>query len=219
VKTHSSLSRLGSSRKPSNCFADPALDHRHPAGPGAWTVGVHSRRPDPDPPGPHESLHQRLPRHGANRRRPGDHPEQPRTDSGRPRTAAAHPPGEVLRCYPSATPARASPPRSGQRIFDPYFTTKETVKGTGMGLSIVHGIVAEYGGFISCESEPGTGRPFHIFLPIPDAEALAGKPIPQRHPRAMSAFCWYRRRANAGEMGQTMLEAARLPGNCPHQQL
>ncbi len=52
-----------------------------------------------------------------------------------------------------------------ERIFDPYFTTKEVGKGTGMGLAMVHGIVQSYDGFISCNSLPGAGTVFQITLP------------------------------------------------------
>jgi PAS domain S-box-containing protein len=90
------------------------------------------------------------------------------------RFAAAHPgiePGSYIRLTVEDTGC-GMPPELIDHIFEPFFTTRAKKGGTGMGLSVVHGIVVSHGGTIDVSSEVGNGTTIDVYLPV------AGEPEP-----------------------------------------
>ena len=92
-----------------------------------------------------------------------------------PGGAEAIPPGRYVMIEVQDT-GTGIPPDVLPRIFDPFFTTRRDQGGSGLGLSTVHGIVRQSGGFLDVDSTPGEGTRLRIYLPRHDGEPVA---IPQ----------------------------------------
>ncbi len=93
------------------------------------------------------------------------------------------------------------------RIFDPFFTTKKRGEGTGLGLSVVHGIVKSHGGAIGAYSEKGKGSTFQVYLPlladrVEDEEVIEAAPVVGGRERIL----FVDDEAVLAELGQKMLE-------------
>ena len=81
-------------------------------------------------------------------------------------------------------------PEVMERLFEPFFTTRSVPSGTGLGLAVVHGVVAEFGGAIDVRSVPGRGARFILHFPECGEAAALQPALPRPAPRAPGRACW-----------------------------
>ncbi len=91
-------------------------------------------------------------------------------------------------------------------IFHPYFTTKEIGRGTGLGLSVVHGIVQSYNGVIDVASQPGRGTRFTVYIPVAQQPAADDKPQAEDLPTGNERILLVDDEPLLVEIGKKMLE-------------
>ncbi|WP_413869735.1 response regulator, partial [Desulfobacula sp.] len=92
------------------------------------------------------------------------------------------------------------------QIFDPYFTTKEVGKGSGMGLAVVHGIVKNHSGAIAVDSNLGKGTKFIIFFPLASKKAMVESNTSQDIPRGNETILFVDDEISIVKMVQRMFE-------------
>ena len=114
------------------------------------------------------------------------------------------PPGNYVELAVSDT-GTGIRPEIIDKIFDPYFTTKEIGKGTGMGLAITHGIIKSYDGAITVDSTVGQGTTFHVYFPVVIKEAKEIEES-QEAPRGKERILFVDDEELLAEMGKVMLE-------------
>ena len=94
-----------------------------------------------------------------------------------------------------------------ERIFDPFFTTKPLGEGTGMGLSMVHGIIASHQGFISLEKSDARGTSFGIYLPLDvKGRVIPATPLPTTSHRKNGRVLFVDDEVSLVRMGEELLQ-------------
>jgi len=91
------------------------------------------------------------------------------------------------------------------RIFEPFFTSKESGKGTGLGLASVHGIVHQHEGWIEVETAEGQGTAFRVFLPLLSIPAAAPRSVEEVIPQGVEAVLLVEDDPMLQELGETSL--------------
>ena len=125
------------------------------------------------------------------------------------RFTAQHPelkPGPHLRLRVKDT-GRGIPPHLLDRIFDPFFTTKDKGEGTGLGLSVVYGIVKAHGGAITVQSELGKGTLFNVFLPVIEKPLEKETSVEKSFPTGNEKILFIDDEIPMVDLGKQMLES------------
>lgn len=93
-----------------------------------------------------------------------------------------------------------------EQVFEPFFTTKDRGRGSGLGLSVVHGIVVERGGAVAVDSAPGEGATFDVYLPIYDGnEPTVTDAPPARVPKGRGRILFVDDEEPIVRLGEKML--------------
>ncbi len=125
-----------------------------------------------------------------------------------PKTTPLHldlPPGPYVRLTVGDTGTGIAP-EVIHRVFDPFFTTKKQGEGTGLGLSMVYGIVARCGGTVTVQSEPGEGSLFSVYLPALGHRIESVEAPPETVPEGSERVLFVDDEEILMEMGRDMLE-------------
>ena len=114
-------------------------------------------------------------------------------------------PGKYIRLGVSDT-GEGIKPDIIDKIFDPFFTTRKVGQGTGMGLSVVHGIIESHGGFITVESKPAKGTTFFLFFPKTEEVPIEKTDIKESLPTGNERILFVDDEKALVEIGREMLE-------------
>ena len=110
-------------------------------------------------------------------------------------------------------------------MFEPFFSTKEVGKGSGMGLAMVHGIVHEYGGHIQVDTGPAEGATIRVWFPawfapervsgVTGGLAAAAGGVQKTRVISAAAFCWPRTSPRCGSSWAICSAVGDFPSPCP----
>ena len=93
-----------------------------------------------------------------------------------------------------------------ERIFDPFFTTKEIGQGSGLGLSIVYGIIKQHNGFITVQSKENHGTTFNIYLPLIDTMSEKHRSMPIQTQKGTETILLAEDNENVRKLAKEVLE-------------